>query len=742
MWIPLLLKALNESEMQKMGMKMTAEDIYSVNNGSLKDAIVHFGGFCTGEIISDQGLILTNHHCGYGQIQSHSTLENNYLEDGFWAKTKADELTNPGLYVTFIDRIEDVTAQVMEGVTNEMSSKERQSQIDKNLDAIKKHFVKKDYEEVLIRPFFKGNQYFAFVTLTYNDVRLVGAPPSSIGKFGADTDNWVWPRHTGDFSLFRVYAGKDNLPAEYSEDNIPFTPKHSLPISLSGVEEGDFTMVFGFPGRTDSYLPLPGMQMEVDVLHPAKIGIRDKTLAIYNREMRADPQVNIQYASKQSGLSNAWKKWQGVILGVNRTDGMKKKERFEKKFQIQVDQSRAWQLKYGNLLGTFQELYAEVQPYALSRDYYNEVTGRNVELLRVTRNFLRLIDRYESQGENGYESFKARLKPYMENFFKDYRPEIDEEVFAVLSEHYVKNMELTYVPEVLTNFVSKNGGDFTKTANMIYSQSILTSKKKTMQLLSKSGAEARTVLLNDPAFQLMKNWKKKYDDKIAPEYNRYNEEIQELMRTYMAALIEVFPDMRFYPDANSTMRVSYGQVEPYEPKDAVKYEIKTYLGGVMEKYVPGDYEFDVPEKLRRLYQSKDYGKYAERDRKMPVCFIGSNHTTGGNSGSPAIDAHGNLIGLNFDRAWEGTMSDINYDRSICRNIMVDARYILFIIDKFAGAKHLVDEMKLVRPKLETATPERAKVRPYDGRRAKNQIRDRKASGNQKIYPAKEKFKKE
>jgi hypothetical protein len=713
MWLPLLLQALNESEMQALGMKMTAEDVYSVNKGSLKDAIVHFGGFCTGEVISDQGLVLTNHHCGYGQIQSHSSLEKNYLEDGFWAMNKGEELPNPGLFVTFIDRIEDVSKTALQGVNEDMSEKERQSTIDKNLDAIKKSFV--------IRPFFKGNQYFLFVTLTYNDVRLVGAPPSSIGKFGADTDNWVWPRHTGDFSMFRIYAGKDNLPAEYSTENVPMKPKHSLPVSLDGVYEGDFTLVFGFPGSTDSYLPSPAMAMEVDVLDPAKISIRDKTLAIYNREMRADPEVKIQYASKQSSLSNAWKKWQGIILGINRTKGLEKKQKFEKKFLNKVARNPEWSDKYGNVLGEFEELYAKIEPYSLARDYYNEITGRNVELLRITRNYLRLASRYEESGAAGYDEFKVRLKPYMQKFYKDYRPNIDQEVFAVLSKKYVDDMELTYVPDVLTNLVAKSGGDFEKMAASMYEKSFLTNEKAAMDMFDKPAKEAMDMLMQDPAFQLMKNWKRVYDDKVAAKYNESNERINQLQRTYMAALMEVFPNKTFYPDANSTMRVSYGNVEPYKPRDGVEYNIKTYLGGIMEKYVPGDYEFDVPEKLRRLYRGQDYGQYGEGS-KMPVCFIGSNHTTGGNSGSPAIDAHGNLVGLNFDRAWEGTMSDISYDRSICRNIMVDARYILFIVDKYAGAKHLVDEMKLVHPKALKSDPKkritdpRMKVAPRENMR--------------------------
>ncbi|MEM8906217.1 MAG: S46 family peptidase [Bacteroidota bacterium] len=700
MWLPQLLKALNEGEMHSLGMKMSAEDIYSVNKGSLKDAIVHFGGFCTSELISSNGLLLTNHHCGYSQIQSHTTLENNYLKDGFWAQTHAEELPNPGLFATFIVRIEDVSEAVLAGVEDGMDKRDRQSKIDQNIEQIKANTQKAAHEDLLIRPFYQGNQYFMFVTMTYNDVRLVGTPPESIGKFGADTDNWVWPRHTGDFSLFRIYAGKDNLPADYSTDNVPFQPKHFLPISLDGVAEGDFTLVFGFPGRTDQYLPTPAVEQLIEDLNPAKIAIRDQTLKILDAAMRADEQTRIQYASKFARIANAWKKWIGESQGLQSTNALLKKETLEAAFQKKLIDNKALNQKYGTILENFERLYDERRPYAITRDYYNEVTSRNVEGLLVMNLLDRLVNAYEQGGEPAYQQFKARLQPYLENLFKNYRLDLDQQVFAALMEMYANGegvIDAARKPLRIWMF-TRGIKSYEKMAIQLYGKSTLLDKALLMKTLNQDNpATAVQTIQNDELYRFAKDLKKAYNDNVANQYNHTQDQITELQRTYMKALMELFPEKRFFPDANSTMRVTYGQVNGYQPRDAVSYLPVTYLSGVMEKYKPGDYEFDVPNKLRALYDQKDYGVYAD-DGKMPICFLGSNHTTGGNSGSPAIDAHGNLIGLNFDRVWEGTMSDINYDKSICRNIMVDIRYVLFIVDKFAGAQHLIDEMKLVHPK--------------------------------------------
>ena len=690
MWLPQLIKSLNEGEMQSMGMKLTAEDIYSVNQGSLKDAIVHFGGFCTGELISGSGLILTNHHCGYSNIQSHSTLEDNYLRDGFWAESFAEEKANPGLFVRFIDRIDDVTKEAMMGVSDDMSARDRQSAIDTNLELIKAKYQMGEFQELLIRPFYNGNQYFAFVTTVYNDVRLVGTPPESIGKFGSDTDNWVWPRHTGDFSLFRVYASPDNKPANYSEDNIPYTPKHFLPVSLDGVEEGDFTMVFGFPGRTNQYLPSPAVEEIVEKLNPAKISIRENALDIIDKYMRADEEVRLKYASKFARVANYWKKWIGESQGLEKSRAIDKKKKLEADFQNRTAD------KYKNILPEFEKMYAANIDLAFTKDYYSEVTSRNIELLRTVGITDRLVKAYEANGESGYNGFKARLVPFLDGFYKDYISSIDRDVFVSLVDMYAENVDAKYQPSTIR--VAKSTNMIEALADNIYSNSAFVNKDKLMALLAENPAAAVEGIKTDPAYQLYKEWSTLYNEKVAAPYNANKTKIDSLQRIYMKAQMETFTNKRFFPDANSTMRITYGTVDGYNPRDAVRYQPFTYLDGVVEKYVPGDYEFDVKKKLLDLHEAKDYGQYTDKTGKVPVCFLGTNHTTGGNSGSPAIDAYGNLIGLNFDRVWEGTMSDINYDVDICRNIMVDARFILFVIDKYAGATRLIDEMKLVRPK--------------------------------------------
>ena len=625
MWIPLLLKSLNEAEMQQMGMKLTAEDIYSINQGSLKDAIVHFGGFCTSEIISSQGLLLTNHHCGYGQIQSHSSLENNLLKNGFWASNLSEELPNPGLTATLIDRIIDVSKEALMGVSDDMSMGDRQSQIDKNLDAIRAQYDLADYQDIIIRPFFHGNQYFAFITTTYRDIRLVGAPSESIGKFGADTDNWVWPRHTGDFALFRIYAGQDNLPADYSENNVPYKPKHHLPISLDGVEEGDFTMVFGFPGRTQEYLPAVAVEQIVNVSNPAKISIREKALNIIDKYMRSDEATRIKYASKFASVANYWKKWIGESKGIKRTRGIEKKRAFEKEFQDKL----AADSPYANLLSEFDALYKEQEPLAYVRDYYSEVTGRNIELMRIVSIARRLVSSYENNGEEGYNGFKGRVVPWLENFYKNYDPTIDQEVFSALVNLYTEKVDHAYFPEVPPVPV-----DY---AEEFYKTSAFTTKDKMMEILNMSPADAVAKLKEDPVYQFGNEWNTVYTEKVSQPMNKIRHQLDSLQRLYMKALMETFPDRRFYPDANSTLRITYGKVDGYNPADAVRYSPITYFDGVIEKYKPGDYEFDVSDRMLEVYDQKDYGQYTDKTGKVPVCFIGTNHTTGGNSGSPAID---------------------------------------------------------------------------------------------------------
>ena len=691
MWLPFLLKSLNEAEMKSMGMKMNAEDIYSINKGSLKDAVVHFGGFCTAEVISDLGLLLTNHHCGYDDIQSHSTLEKNYIKDGFWASRLADELPNPGLTATFIVRIEDVTDKVLAGIKENMEAKERQSIIDQNINLVRASTPKSSWEEIAIRPFYEGNHYYLFVTETYKDVRFVGAPPESIGKFGADTDNWVWPRHTGDFSIFRIYAGPDNRPAEYSPDNQPLKPRHFFPISLDGVEEGDFTLIFGFPGRTNQYLPSYAVAQIADVIDPARIGVRNISLGIMDRSMRQSEDIRLALASKQASLSNSWKKWIGEVQGLKSTNAVKKKKQQEVDFMDTLHRNKPLCKDHGEILPTLKNLYAEIEPYAFNRTILAEVIGgSNIELFRVAQYADRLYTAYTDGGEAGFTQMSSRILPSLDPFYKDYRKDVDKEIFISLMDHLKSELSGEYVPAFL-------GDNNEQLGELIYGQSLLVSQAKFTMAIEEGGETFTKLMDSDIGFLRYRELKKIMDEKLNPPYTALNDNIQVQLKNYMTALMEVYPDRRFWPDANNTMRVTYGQVEPYEPRDGIRYKTQTYLDGIMEKYKPGDYEFDVHPRLIKLYEEKDYGQYAE-DGKMPVCFIASNHTTGGNSGSPAIDAYGNLIGINFDRVWEGTMSDLYYDRSICRNIMVDMRYILFVIDKFAGAKHLIDEMKLVHPK--------------------------------------------
>lgn len=693
MWLPQLLGKLNESRMKSLGMKISAEDIYSINKGSLKDAIVSFGGFCTGEIISSKGLVLTNHHCGFDAIQNHSSLENNYIRDGFWSKTNAEEIPNKGLFATFIVRIDDVSAAALQGVTKAMNETERLAAIDKNLAEINKNVKKEATQKSFTRGFFEGNQYYLFVTETYNDVRLVGAPPSAIGNFGKDTDNWVWPRHTGDFSMFRIYASKDNKPADYALDNIPYTPKKSLNISIDGITENDFTMVFGFPGRTTEYLYSGAVEQIRTINDPAKIAIRDKALNIIDGFMRKDEGIKIQYAAKYAGIQNAYKKWQGEVLGLTKTDGVGRKINLEKEFQKRVDANPSLKEKYGNILQTLDAGYNDIKALGLARDYYQEIVSK-IEIFTIVAQLNNLASAFEKNGQKGFDETKPKVKAMLEDFMKEFNPSVDVKLFDELMDMYVKNQPEKYVSPMAKAMYDNN----VKIApDVFYMETTLTDLSKLNTLIDGKPEDLIAFMKGSNTVALQKDMVSTYQTAVQKDLTAVQNRITLAQRTYTQAQMDVFKEKTFFPDANSTLRVTFGQVKGYKPRDAVYYDFKTDLDGVMEKYKPGDYEFDVPEKLRLLHKNKDYGQYGVGG-KMPVCFIATNHTTGGNSGSPALDAYGNLIGLNFDRVWEGTMSDINYDASICRNIMVDIRYVLFIVDKFAGADRLVKEMKLVHPK--------------------------------------------
>lgn len=708
MWIPSLLKGMNETEMKNLGMKMSATDIYDINKSSLKDAVPHFNGGCTSEVISPKGLLLTNHHCGYGEIQAHSTVENDYLTDGFWAMKMEDELPNKDLEVTFIVKIEDVTTQILNGVDALNTESAKQKKIQENIANLNKSYPKESFQEVKIRTFYEGNQYMLFLTETFKDVRLVGAPPSSIGKFGSDTDNWVWPRHTGDFSLFRIYADKNNRPAEYSKDNVPYTPKHFFPISLDGISEDDFTLVFGYPGRTTEYLPAVAIEQIVKETNPAKIEIRDRALKVTDGFMRKDKAIKIQYASKYASIANYWKKWIGETQGLTKSNAIQIKKDQEAAFQQKVIKAGK-QAEYGNLLTDFEKNYKEILPYTLSRDYFMEVVLRNTELLSLGYKLYQLEQIHNLRGEQAFTDRKNNLREGLAEFYKDFNAQVDEKVFEQLIDLYLNQSPQQFIPTQLKNT------NISQLTTSVYKTSKMTTYEGVKQLLD---GDTKTVLKNlndDKGYQFIKAISEAFLKEVNPKFEAINTEISALQRTYMKAQLELNKDARIFPDANSTLRVTYGKVKGYEPRDAVAYAPVTYLDGVMEKYIPGDYEFDVSQKLIDLYNAKDYGPYAENG-KLPVNFIGTNHTTGGNSGSPAIDAHGNLIGLNFDRVWEGTMSDVYYDPAICRNIMVDMRYVLFIIDKYAGAKNLISEMKLVHPKNKKQT---TKKQTFKNKKKKN-----------------------
>nr|WP_321411025.1 S46 family peptidase [uncultured Carboxylicivirga sp.] len=702
MWIPMLLKKYNIEQMQEMGFKLTAEDIYSVNEASLKDAVVIFGGGCTGELISDKGLLITNHHCGYSQIQYHSSVDHDYLTNGFWAMSQEEELVNPGLTVTFLKRMEDVTEQVMQGVTDEMSDQDQAKLIHKNISAIKQDAVKDTHYQAVLKPFFNGNQYFLFINEVFKDVRLVGAPPSAIGKFGGDTDNWMWPRHTGDFSMFRIYADKNNQPAEYSKNNVPYQPKKHFSVSMKGVEEGDFTMVFGYPGSTYEYVPSYHLKMLTETVNPKLIDVRTEKLNILNRYQAADPKVRIQYAAKNARISNSWKRWIGENRGLEILDAIIKKQAYENEFMQWVNADNLRANVYGSILSDYQKVYEEYTPYRLAKDYILEISYRNgIEIASLANKLSPLATLYYSAKDSGIEpdeekldGIKEQIKSDVELFFKDYYRPIDKELSVKLLTMYLANIPEEFHPDIYNRIDKKFKGDINKYVEHLFNKSIFDNKESVLTFVDEFSEKSLSKLEKDPAYQLYNSFMNLYNDKVSVKDKAMQLELNRLNKAYMLAQMEFESEKVFYPDANFTLRVAYGKVASYKACDAVRYEYNTTLDGIMEKDNPDIYDYRVPEKLKELYRNKNFGKY-EVNGTVPVCFIATNHTTGGNSGSPVLNAEGQLIGVNFDRAWEGVMSDLMFNPDQCRNISLDIRYVLFLIDKFAGAGYLLDEMTIV-----------------------------------------------
>lgn len=668
MWIP---NELPDKEMKQLGMKIKPNEIFNSNQPSIKDAIVHFNRGCTAEVISNQGLLLTNHHCGYGQIQSHSTVEKDYLTDGFWAMKHGEELPNPGLTATFIIDIQEVTNRV-----NNDNPEVVKKNIKEVEDSVKQTI--KPYQDARVKAYYGGNKYYLILEETYKDVRLVGAPPSSIGKYGSDTDNWVWPRHTGDFSIFRIYADKNNLPAEYSEHNIPYQPKHSLPVSIKGLEEGDFTMVFGFPGSTNEYLPAEALRQIIEVQNPAKIKIREEVLAIMDKKMRKDNETRIKYASKFARIANYWKKWIGENQGLKKSKALELRKEYEQRFKQKALKTNSKE-NQSTVLNQLTKAHQSNEDFELARGVFDEAIYRNSETFRIALLINNLLD----QEGDDFNAYAARVIPYLDRLYKDYDGAMDQEISLKTYELYQELYPIA--PPKIDDLSNK------------LSTSIITQEGNLVELLSQISSDKDAVVKSLKQDELISavRWLRDHHDQVMQPAEPISNEIAQLQKKFMQAQLDLMQDEKtFFPDANSTLRITYGQIKGYEPRDAVYYKPQTYLDGVIEKHIPGDYEFDVSDRLLELYDKKNYGSYTQ-DGKIPVNFIATNHTTGGNSGSPALDANGNLIGLNFDRVWEGTMSDYHYDPIICRNIMVDMRYILFVIDQYAGAKHLIKEMKII-----------------------------------------------
>ena len=688
MWIPTLLNKYNIEEMTQMGFRLTAEDIYSVNKASMKDAVVLFGSGCTAELISAEGLLITNHHCGFDAIQNHSSLDHDYLTNGFWAKNHQEELPNPELSVRFLNRMEDVSSQILSG-TEDQPKDSVSVIINRNTRKIISEAAEKGKFEAAVQPLFYGNQYFLYVYEIFTDVRLVGAPPSSIGKFGGDTDNWMWPRHTGDFSYFRIYAGKDNQPAKYSPENVPYQSKKFFKISIKGVQPNDFTMVFGYPAKTQEFLPSQAIRQIMEQGDPDKIKIRNLKLSILAADMNKDPKVRIQYATKYANTSNAWKKWQGEVKGLKRLNAIETKQKIETGFRNWIEANAERKNRYGEVLPNFEKLYNQVAAFTKANDYYTEIVQRGTDIFSLISFFEAIETRWESLSPSDQQKVQSAIQAKLEEYFNEYNRGTDEKIFASLLRLYVRDMDPAFLPEDFRTLMNKTNQE--ELINHIYRKSVFTDQSKLAEITSGLNSKKLKALSQDQLFTIFRSLKKQFELKVEPFYTSIQKQIDGNMKTFTAGIMEMNQGQSLWPDANKTLRVSYGKVEGFEPMDGVSYSYFTTLEGIMQKDNPAIYDYNVPQALRNLYQKKDYGRYG-KNGQLNVCFTASNHTTGGNSGSPVIDANGNLIGVNFDRCWEGTMSDLMFDPDRCRNIVLDIRYALFITDKLAGAGYLLDEM--------------------------------------------------
>ncbi len=722
MWIPMLLQQ-NFAEMQRMGLKLTPEEIYSVNHSSLKDAVAGLsnsaepqGFFCTSEIVSDKGLLFTNHHCGFEFLQKHSSVQHDYLKDGFWAMSMKEELPNPGLTASVLDHMADVTDSIMPFLSDTLSEVQRTQKVTKIISRLKKENSDKGKYNVVIKPFFNGNKYYMLVYLVYRDVRLVGAPPSSIGKFGGDTDNWMWPRQTGDFSIFRIYTAPDGSPATYSKNNVPLKPKHFLPISLNGVKEGDFAMVWGFPGRTNRYMTAPELEFRMAHYYPPLINAFGKKLEVWKKHMDANSGVRIKYASNYAMIANSWKYFIGQTRGVKNQHVVAEKKAFDAKFQKWADESPERKAKYGDVLKKISDVYAG-QSASIEPLIYVSITGPSgaavIGFAGGYSHLNALLKQYK--GEKNKQNKARKLKEIdqvakemtgkLDQKYKDYDEATDQAVFAALTKMYFEKVPENLHPAYLDKMVKKFKNNFSAFATYVFEKSNFSTKEKAKAFLSHPNLKK---LEKDPAFILRKEYMNKLMS-ASQSYRKGAGELEAAKRHLMAGIMAMEPNKVFYPDANSTLRYSFGKVEGYNPRDAVHYKFQSHLYGVMQKghEYQGNPEFIVPNKLKEIFKTKDYGPYGQNG-KMDTDFITTNDITGGNSGSPVINANGELIGLAFDGNWEAMSGDIKYLPKLQRTIVVDIRYILLVIDKYAGDHRLINELSLHKT---TPLPQEMKPQP-------------------------------
>ncbi len=699
MWLPMFVDRLNWVDIQEMGLQLTAEELYSINNSSLKDAIVGLasgsapdGYFCTGEIVSDQGLLFTNHHCGFNAIQSHSTIEHDYLTDGFWAMSYKEELSNPNLTASFLIRMEDLTNKIVPELSDTLSQTERGKKIREITKDIKEEASEDGKYDVVVKSFFGGNEYYMFVYETYKDVRLVGAPPSSIGKYGGDTDNWMWPRHTGDFSIFRVYSAPDGSPAEYSEDNIPFKPRHYLPISLKGVKKDDFAMIWGYPGSTERYLTSYGIEFALDAKNPAIIDIFGTTLGVMKSYMDTDEAIRIKYAADYASTANSWKYFIGQTKGLKNLNVKAKKKEIENKFSKWVNKNSTRKEKYGDVLENIAAGYDEMNE-VVKQIYYPAIGSGSIEILGQAGQGNQLAGLLENAKENKAaiaETTKA-MKEDAEEFFADYDMEMDKDMMKAVLHLYKKNLTADQLPDLFITIDENYNGNIDSYVDEMFEKSIFANKERMMKFLNKPKMKT---LNKDLAFNAS-NSLQGVMGMYGGQYRNASMKVNDGMRFFIAGLREMNPDKKYYPNANSSMRFSYGTVQDYYPADAVHFDYVTHLSGAMEKEDPTNPEFVVSEKLKELYETKDYGRYGQ-DGKLIVCFLSTNDITGGNSGSPVMNGNGELIGIAFDGNWEAMSGDIAFEPELQRTINVDIRYVLFVIDKYAGAHNLINELTIVK----------------------------------------------